>query len=293
MNESVKTWIYATRPHTLGASVAPMLIVLGALIADGGLHFGLYLLCFIVALSAQIASNFANDYFDYIGEKDTSKRIGFERLLQSGKVTPKQMMLALIIALVICAAAGITLVAIQNWALIIIGVLVILGAISYSAGPFPLSHQALGDIAVVFFYGLIPILASYYAINGMFLPYLIPLAFGIGIWEANILVTNNYRDYDEDVTSGKRTLIVRMGKASGPILYLINAVLSVICIFLGLFFSGRTVWAIIIGVMCLFLFGIGVLSIRRLRPSSLNKLLKYTNIVSLIVGFLILIALIF
>lgn len=293
MNDKVKLWVYATRPHTLGASMAPMLVLLGALIGEQVFHFGLFLLCLIVAISAQIASNFANDYFDYMDEKDTANRVGFERILQSGKATPHQMMIALMIALGICAVSGIALVALQGWELLIIGVLVMIGAMAYSAGPFPLSHHALGDIAVVLFYGLIPLLAGYYTIAGIFPSYLIPLAFGIGIWEANILVTNNYRDYNEDVASGKGTIIVRMGRRSGPILYTINSLLSLVCITLGLILHGKIIWAIVIAIICLILYGIGMLSIRKLRATSLNKLLKYTNITSLIVGFFILLALIF
>lgn len=273
--------------------MAPMLVLLGALISEDVFHFGLFLLCLIVALSAQIASNFANDYFDYMDNKDTEHRIGFERILQSGKTTPHQMMIALMIALGICATAGITLVALQGWALLIIGIFVLVGAVAYSAGPFPLSHHALGDIAVVLFYGLIPLLAGYYAIAGIFPSYLIPLAFGIGIWEANILVTNNYRDYDEDIKSGKRTIIVRMGRRSGPILYTINSVLSIACITLGLIIHGEKIWAIIIGVLCSILYGIGMLSIRKLKATSLNKLLRYTNITSLLVGLSLLLALVF
>lgn len=293
MTSKVKTWIYATRPHTLGASIAPMLIALGALIADNELHFGLYLLCFIVAVSAQISSNFANDYFDYRNGKDTDQRIGFRRLITTGEVTERQMLVALLIALAICAVAGFTLAALQGWDLLIIGAFVLLGALAYSSGPFPLSHYALGDLAVVLFYGLVPVLGTYYAIAGVPPIYLLFLALGIGIWEVNILVCNNYRDYEEDKESGKRTLIVRMGEASAPILYLINSLIAIVMLVIGIAMEGSWIWAAIVGIIALFFFGVGVLSIRRLRKKSLNKLLKYTNTISLLIGLLTMVALIF
>lgn len=293
MTNKIKTWVYAMRPHTLGASIAPMLIVLGALVADNELHLGLYLLCFIVAVTAQIASNFANDYFDFRSGKDTEKRVGFKRLLTTGEVTEKQMLFALILALAICAISGLTLAALQGWDLLLIGVFVLIGAVAYSAGPFPLSHNALGDVAVVLFYGIVPILGSYYAIAGIPPIYLLFLAIGIGIWEANILVCNNYRDYEEDKESGKKTLIVRMGEKSGPTLYLINTLMALMLLVIGVAVEGSCIWAIIIGIVALFLFGVGSLSIRRLRKQSLNRLLKYTNITSLIIGFLTLLALVF
>ena len=96
MNEQVHKWIYATRPHTLGASVAPMLLILGAVVNDGVMQWGYFLLCLVVAVSAQISSNFANDYFGYKSGEDTDHRLGFTRLLSTGEVTPRQMLIALL-----------------------------------------------------------------------------------------------------------------------------------------------------------------------------------------------------
>lgn len=288
MKDRIRTWIYATRPHTLGASIAPMLILLGALLAEDNMHWGLYLLAFIVAVTAQISSNFANDYFGYKSGEDTDQRIGFSRLLTTGEVTPKQMLMALGLSLSVCAIAGISLVALTNWWLIAIGAIVVIGVIAYSATPYSLSRTALGDFAVVLFYGLVPILAAYYAIAACRPPfYLILLALGIGLWEANILVCNNYRDYTEDMESGKRTLIVRMGRRSGPMLYLINALSTLVFLIIGLGNEGSWVGAIVVGIVGLLLFGNGYLAIRRLKGRSLNKLLRYTNMTTLIIGVVV------
>lgn len=288
MNNQIQTWIYATRPHTLGASIAPMLILLGALVVEDVMHWGLYLLAFVVAVSAQISSNLANDYYGYKRGEDTDQRVGFSRLLTTGEVTTKQMLVAFGISLSVCGIAGICLVALTNWWLLAVGVLIGIGVIAYSAGSYSLSRMALGDLAVVLFYGLIPISASYFAIADDRPPlYLILLALGIGIWEANILVSNNYRDYLEDMESGKRTLIVRMGKSSGPLLYLLNSVLTTIFLCIGLVSEGSWVGAIVILLLGVLLFGNGCLAIRRLKGRSLNKLLRYTNMATLIIGVVV------
>lgn len=292
MNERVKTWIYATRPHTLGASIAPMLIVLGSLVDEDAMQWGIYFLCFLVALSAQIASNLANDYFGFKSGEDTPQRLGFRRLLSSGEVTQKEMKWALVIAMSLCAIAGISIVALSGWELLIIGGLVLFATIAYSAGTFSLARIALGDLAVVLFYGFIPILATYYAVASIPPLYLVLLSLGIGMWEDNILVCNNYRDFDEDNASGKKTLIVRMGEDSGPLLYLINSISSFILIVAGLVLEGSYIGAMITSITTLVLFGNGVLAIKRLHGRSLNKLLKYTNIVSIIIGVTIMLSLI-
>ena len=285
MNAQLHKWIYATRPHTLGASISPMLLLLGAIVRDGVMQWGYYLLCLLVAISAQISSNFANDYFGYKSGEDTDHRLGFTRLLSTGEVTPRQMLIALGISLTICAGSGLFLASQRGWWLLLVGAVVILCAIAYSAGKYSLARTALGDLAVVIFYGLVPILVSYYVIaDTRPQPYLVLLALGIGIWETNILVCNNYRDYQEDIESHKLTLIARMGRKSGPLLYLINALLSLLLIAVGLIIEGSWIGAIVLALLSTALYANGILAIYRLKGKSLNKLLRYTNITTLIVG---------
>lgn len=289
----LKTWWYAVRPHTLGASIAPLIIAGGALLTDGNFRLLEYFLCLIVALSAQISSNIANDYFDYKGGKDTVERVGFERLLTKGVVTPRQMLVALIFFTLICALAGSILIWIGGWIVFLIGLTTLLGIFAYSSGPFPLSHQGLGDLAVVVFFGLVPVLGTYYVVAGTPPMYLIFLALGIGLWVTNILVVNNYRDYEEDSKSGKKTLIVRMGLQSGPQLYTLNTLLSIFVIILGLYTEGSTFGAIIAGVLLTFFCFIGVYGIRKIKGRRLNGLLKFTNKVAILTSIVIFLALIF
>lgn len=290
MSNRLSTWVYATRPHTLGASIAPMLVVLGALIAEGVFDFLPYLCAILVALSAQITSNFANDYFDYKGEKDTDKRVGFRRVLVTGEVTPREMLTAMLISTGITILSGLAAVLLTGalW-LIAVGLLVLVGVYAYSYGPYPLSTHGLGDVAVVLFYGMTPILATYGAIGGTPPLYLLLMSVGIGIWEDNILVCNNYRDYAEDRESGKRTIIVRMGEHFGPTMYLLNSLLTVILLAIGIRLATES-WGLTAIVLSIApLVAVLTVCIYRWHGSELNKLLKYTNIVSLVIGLLLLI----
>ena len=287
----LQKWIYAARPHTLGASVAPMLILLGSLVLSGGIRGWAvpYCLAFLVALFAQISSNLANDYFDYLGEKDTDSRVGFERLLSSGSVTPREMLTALIVSASVTALCGVAFAYLEGWWILLVGLAVLLAMVGYSAGPFPLSHHGLGDLAVVLFYGLIPILVPYYVLGGAPTISLFLFALGIGIWEANILVCNNYRDYAEDLRSGKRTLVVRLGEKSGPWLYALNSLLSFLCFGAGFVLLKPPTWTY--GWLALLALGMGALTLQvaRKRGSALNQMLKRTNIFALFIGASVLI----
>ena len=267
-----------------------MLVVLGALIAEGVFDFLPYLCALLVALSAQITSNFANDYFDYKGEKDTDKRVGFRRVLVTGEVTPREMLTAMLISTGITILSGIVAVLLTGaWWLIAVGLLVLVGVYAYSYGPYPLSTHGLGDVAVVLFYGMTPILATYGAIGGTPPLYLLLMSVGIGIWEDNILVCNNYRDYAEDRESGKRTIIVRMGEHFGPTMYLLNSLLTVILLAIGIRLATES-WGLTAIVLSIApLVAVLTVYIYRCHGSELNKLLKYTNIVSLVIGLLLLI----
>ena len=284
---TISKWIYAARPHTLGASIAPMLILLAALIRSGNPGEWLlpYLLALIVALFAQISSNLANDYFDFRAEMDTPNRVGFERLISSGAVTPSGMLAALCVSALVTAASGVAFAYLEGWWILGVGAVVLLAMVGYSAGPFPLSHHGLGDLAVVLFYGLVPILVPCYALVGPPSLPLFCLALGIGIWETNILVCNNYRDYSEDLSAGKGTLVVRLGEKSGPRLYLLNALLSFAAFASGLLLmeippAGLYGWLFVLfAAMALM-----TLRVYRRKGAELNRMLGETNLLALLIG---------
>lgn len=282
-----RDWWYAIRPHTLGASIGPILVVTGALVHDKALSAYPLILCLLVSLSAQIASNLANDLFDYLEGIDTDRRVGFEKQLSSGTITPRQMTIALMTALGVCTLSGLLLVAMTKWWTLIIGILVLLGIFAYSSGPYPLSYHGLGDISVVIFFGIIPVVVSYAVVAGSCPLYLLFIALGVGLWQTNILVVNNYRDYEEDLSTGKDTLVVLMGKRSGPFLYLLNAFSGLLAILIALCMIRLTLGCMIIGVVSLITQGIGCLSIRRLHGYQLNRLLKYTARVSLLLSLIL------
>lgn len=289
---SLKLWWQIIRPHTLGAAVAPLLIAAGALVAEEKMRWSWYGVCFMVALLAQIASNLANDYFDYKTGLDTSARVGFDRALSRGLVSPRSMLIALVVTVALCVLLGLFLVFEAGWIALIIGLATVLGLLAYSAGPYPLARHGFGDLAVVVFFGLVPTLGTYYVVGDFPPLYLFFLALGIGMWEDNILVSNNYRDYDEDLGTGKSTIIVRSGRRMGPLLYSFNTVFSAAFILIGLYIEGSK-WGCV-GLLILFALcsSLGVYAICKMKGRQLNRLLKYTNKVSIVISIAVLLSLI-
>ena len=81
-------WVEAARPRTLPASVSPVLLGCALAYYDGMFDITPAVLCLLVALFAQIASNFANDYFDFKKGADREDRLGPERAVAQGWITP-------------------------------------------------------------------------------------------------------------------------------------------------------------------------------------------------------------
>ena len=157
-----KSWVEAARPKTLPASLSPVLLACVLAWCEGVFRFVPALLCFGVALLAQIASNFANDYFDFKKGADREDRLGPERAVAQGWITPKAMQAGTFVMLGLACLSGLLLICFADWRLIWVGLAIAICVLAYSAGPFPLAYNGLGDVCVLLFYGVIPVCFTYY-----------------------------------------------------------------------------------------------------------------------------------
>lgn len=227
----IRAWLLAARPKTLAASVSPVLIGVALAYRHGVFQVVPAVLCLCVALFAQIASNLANDYFDFKKGADGSDRLGQARAVASGWIEPKTMLYATFFVLGIACICGCGLLFYGGWELILVGLAIVIGVLAYSAGPYPLAYRGWGDVCVLIFYGIVPVCFTYYVQTGEFGWPTFWLSLAIGLQSVNILIVNNYRDYEQDKAVGKRTSIVILGRSFGRIMYLANIVLAYICAF--------------------------------------------------------------
>ena len=192
-------WLGLTRPRTLFSGLSSVLVALFYAASLGALDWVKAVLLIVVAISAQIGSNIANDLIDYRKGADTQERTGPLRPLSKGLLTEREVRCALYLSLLFLVGAGVALVALSSWWLILVGVFVVLGIFAYSGGPYPLSYHGLGDVAVLVFFGWVPTVTSFYILRGTVMDLTLwHLATAIGLASVNILVVNNYRDVEED-----------------------------------------------------------------------------------------------
>lgn len=223
----IKAWIEAMRLRTLPVSLAGVVAACGYALLDGTFQASPAVLCAVFAVLAQIASNFANEYYDFTAGLDRAGRDGPRRGVTEGDITPRAMLRATYATLGFACLTGLSLVAWGGWWLIIAGVFIALGALAYSTGPYPLSRHGWGEVAVVVFFGLVPVCLTYYVQAGTCTLTVAAGALAVGLMGANVLIVNNYRDCDDDRAVGKRTLAVRCGRRPMRALYLLNGIAAV------------------------------------------------------------------
>lgn len=216
----IKIWLASTRPRTLPAASAPVIMGLALAFYDVRISVLIAVFTLISALLIQIGTNLANDYFDFIKGTDTDKRVGPVRLIQAKMIKKNEMLAAFIITFAIAIFFGVFLVMRGGYPVLIIGFFAVLFGILYTAGPAPLGYIGLGDIFVFIFFGLISVVGTYY-LQALRVNYVVFIAsIAPGLLSTAILTANNIRDIKTDSQSGKKTLIVRFGYNFGIFEYL-------------------------------------------------------------------------
>ncbi|WP_157729943.1 1,4-dihydroxy-2-naphthoate octaprenyltransferase [Bacterioplanes sanyensis] len=210
------------RPKTLPAAIAP--ITLGQVLAwvnapADTFDVRLMSAIFACALLLQIAVNFANDVFDFRAGVDGEQRVGPKRAVAQGWLTASQLFLGLAFVLMLAIAAGSYLIwhggAVFAW----LGVASVVALLAYSGGPLPLASNALGEVTVFVFFGLVAVAGGYH-LHHEFIPLLVWVsALQMGCLTAAIMLVNNLRDLDNDKAASKHTLAVRLGPMRSEGLY--------------------------------------------------------------------------
>ena len=222
----IACWVEAMRLRTLPVSIAGVILAIGLAVSTNSFQSIPAVLCLVFAILAQIASNFGNEYYDYKDGLDAPGREGPRRGVTEGDITPRAMLVATYATLAAACVVGCSLIAFGGWWLLPIGMVIALGAIAYSAGPYPLSRHGLGEITVIAFFGIVPVTLTYY-VQALAFPVEVWLSgVAAGLMGANVLIVNNYRDADADAAVGKYTLAVILGRKAVRFIYLLNGIVA-------------------------------------------------------------------
>ncbi|WP_461534046.1 1,4-dihydroxy-2-naphthoate polyprenyltransferase [Sinomicrobium sp.] len=214
-----KAFVEAARLRTLPLSVAGIITGTGLAVARGHFNWKICVLALLTTVGFQVLSNFANDYGDGVKGTDNKDRVGPQRALQSGVVTPSEMKKAIAITIGITLLIAILLIYVsfgsQNFlyslVFFFLGIASVVAAIKYTVGKSAYGYNGFGDVFVFLFFGFLSVAGSYFLYTKsldwtVFLP-----AASIGLLSTGVLNLNNMRDEESDAASGKNTLVVKIG----------------------------------------------------------------------------------
>ena len=237
-------WFLAARPKTLSAGVVPVLVGSALAFKAQSFHLGIFLTCLVGSLALQIASNFINDASDFLRGADTEERVGPLRMAQAGLISPKALYIGAGLCFLIATLCGIYLTLQAGWIILLIGLLSIICATAYTAGPFPLAYYGLGDLFVLIFFGLAAVCGTYFAHALKFDSLVFISALIVGFHATGILIVNNTRDIEQDKKVNKMTLCVRLGLMNSKLYYIFLVTLSYLLIF-HLAFELKSFWPLL------------------------------------------------
>ena len=222
----IRIWIAAARVRTLPAAVAPVLV--GTALAGyvGTFHALRFVAALVGAVFIQVGTNLSNDYSDARRGADTEDRLGPVRVTAGGLVPPNRVLVATYVSFGVAVLAGVYLVAVAGWQLLLVGAASILAGVLYTGGPRPYGYEGLGELFVFLFFGIVAVTGSYFVQTTHLDWEAFALAVPVGLLASAILIVNNVRDIDTDGRAGKRTLAVRLGRARTRTLFAVVVYLA-------------------------------------------------------------------
>ena len=232
----MKHWIQAARLRTLPLSLSG--VITGSFLAasKGDFRWDICVLALLTTVGFQVLSNFANDYGDGVKGTDNENRVGPQRALQSGAISPKQMLKGIYVTIAITLIIALLLIYVsfgsENFMLSIVffllGLASIGAAMKYTMGKGAYGYSGFGDLFVFLFFGLLGVVGCEFLYTQevsttSFLP-----AITIGLFSVGVLNLNNMRDRLSDIQSNKNTMAVKLGANKAKIYHYILLIVGML-----------------------------------------------------------------
>ena len=243
-------WIRAARLRTLPLALS-CVVISGFIAAEANsFNWSIFSLAVLTTVLLQVLANFANDYGDADNGADNDSRVGPDRMVQTGLISKSQMKKGILICTLLTLISGITLlsVAFGKWwmnyevlGLFAFGLISIVAALKYTAGSNPYGYNALGDVSVFLFFGLLGVLGNVFLYTHNILWVNVLPAVSVGALSVAVLNLNNMRDRPEDAKVGKTTIPVLIGQKSAKMYHSVLLIVSLICAVLYFNITGQKV----------------------------------------------------
>ena len=217
---SLDAWRIAVRTRTLWIATVPVFVGTSiAYLGSGAVDVLFASLALVASVLLQAIANLQNDVGYTARGAETGTRVGLPRATATGLLTPREVRLAIVLAVAATILVGLPLVARWGLPVLMMGLASVTAALAYMGGPRPIAYTPLGELMVFVFFGLVAVAGSGYIQLGEVTPALAIAGAAIGSLAAAVLVVNNHRDIVHDAGTGRRTFGVLFGERASSVLY--------------------------------------------------------------------------
>lgn len=213
-------WLLAARPRTLSLSMAP--VAVGATLAWAAEHkiaWAAVLAALAGSALIQAGTNMQNDMLDSEPGGNAPDRFGPARATAHGLLSPVAVKRAALMCFVLAAVAGIYLVTVGGWPILLLGLASIASGWAYAGGPRPIAYSPLGELFVIVFFGLGAVGGTYWLCTLHLTDASLAAGLAVGLFTAAVLLVNNHRDLEIDARVGRLTLPMAIGARATHWLY--------------------------------------------------------------------------
>jgi len=208
MNDKT-SFFRALRPFSLIVAIATCGLGVSLALIEGSSDYFLASLVIFSGVILQIAVNLINDHRDLTTHQLTpQQRHAIKRNTRVG-----------LAVMFISILLGLYMVSIRGWPLLVLGIVGIFGAWGYTGGRINYKQRGLGILFVFLFMGVLLIGGSYYVVSGVYHWNIFWLSLPFSLLSSLLLLSNELRDYEDDLAAGVQTLCVRQGYKLGVKLY--------------------------------------------------------------------------
>jgi 1,4-dihydroxy-2-naphthoate polyprenyltransferase len=235
-----------TRPHTLTATFAP--VILGTVIAmsEAKIDWLLFIAMMLACLALQIATNLFNEYYDFKRGLDTAESTGIGGGIVRHGLKPENVLTVAILLYVLAAFIGLYICMNSSWWLVVIGLFGMAVGYLYTGGPYPIAYTPFGELFSGLLMGTGFVLISLYIQTGTVTGPSVLISIPIGFLVGAINMSNNIRDIEEDIRGGRKTLAILLGREKGIIALAIAFAISYLWIVILVVMSYISPWALVV-----------------------------------------------
>ncbi len=243
---SAKLMWKMTRPHTLTATFAPVILGTVASLYVAEIDWLLFIAMLLACLALQIATNLFNEYYDFKRGLDHADSVGIGGGIVRHGLKPKNVLKSALLLYIVAAFIGIYICVNSSWWLVVIGLIGMAVGYLYTGGPLPIAYTPFGELFSGLLMGTCFVLISFFIQTNTLTVESILISIPIGILVGAINMSNNIRDMKEDILGGRKTLAILLGREKAVAALAISFLFSYLWIVAIVWMGYVSPWALLL-----------------------------------------------